>query len=275
MTACRIRSPTETGPGATEVVGAREAADRDLFDAIATRLAAKDLAASARVARRRRIEQTISAVPVAGFDRVLEIGCGAGFGALYLRGRYRRYVGIDHSRRLIEIAEKRNSSEDARFEAIGVDEFEPRSPFDLIFMIGVLHHLADTERLLQKMVRWLEPGGYLLANEPQPANRLVRVARRLRTRWDASYSSDQEEISADRLRTLFEGAGLEAVTIRAQGFLSTPFAEVVLKPSAVMTPLAYVACAADGVLERLPGSWAAALSWNLIGCGRTPTTSTG
>ena len=71
-------------------------------------------------------------------------------------------------------------------------------------------------------------------------------------------------------RALFEAAGLVEVAITPQGYFSTPFSELVLKPSAVMTPLARMACVVDGLFEKRPRSWFGALSWNLIACGRAP-----
>jgi 2-polyprenyl-3-methyl-5-hydroxy-6-metoxy-1,4-benzoquinol methylase len=253
--------------------GPREIADREHFETIADRYARKDIAPSSRPARRHRVERTVAAVPIDHFDRVLEVGCGAGFGAQYLSGRYRDYLGIDHSRRLIELAVEQNSGKGARFEATNIDQFQPPWHFDLIIMIGVLHHLEEPSRSMQKMVQWLEPGGYLLANEPQPANALIRSARRVRARIDTSYSSQQEEISSAELRRLFEGAGLVDVTIIPQGLASTPFAELVLRPFVLMAPLAHVACAVDDVLESCLGSWAATLSWNLVASGRRPISS--
>jgi SAM-dependent methyltransferase len=257
------------------VNGRREAYDREHFDSIAERYCAKDIALSSRVARRRRLEQTIAAVPGQRFERVLEVGCGAGFGATYLRGRFDRYVGIDHSRRLIEVALEKNSGHGIQFESTSIADFEPEAPFDLIFMIGVLHHLESPSVLLGRMIGWLRLGGFLVANEPQPANPLIRIARRARTRVDGAYSSEQEEICADDLRSLFEGAGFENIEITAQGILSTPFAEVVLKPDRLMEPLARAACAVDGVLEKGSSSWLKRFSWNLIARGTMGRPTTG
>jgi SAM-dependent methyltransferase len=250
------------------VNGPRETADREHFDTIALRYARKDVAPSSRPARLRRVQRTVTALPAEHFDRVLEVGCGAGFGAEYLRGQYRDYLGIDHSKKMIEVAVERNSGDRARFVTASIDDFEPPSRVDLILMIGVLHHLENPSRSMERMVRWLEPGGYLVANEPQPANPLIRAARRARTRFDASYSPHQDEIGRAELRQLFEAAQLEGVRIVPQGFVSTPFAELVLKPSSIMAPLARVACAVDGMLESWLGSWTVALSWNLIAYGR-------
>ena len=253
----------------------RELTDREHFDAIAEQYGAKDLAPSCRPARRRRLERTIAAIPGDQHDRVLEVGCGAGYGARYLRGRFRHYTGIDHSRRLIEFATANNSAEGVRFEASSISEYDPPRPFDLILMIGVLHHLEDAASSLQTMARWLKPGGWIVANEPSPANPVVHATRVVRERLDRSYSSEQEEISAADMRSLLEGAGLVDVTLTAQGFASTPFAEVVLKPFVIMAPLARVACAVDGAIEKASWSRLKTLSWNLIGCGRAPVAAAG
>jgi len=255
--------------------GRREAFDREHFDSVAHSFAAKDVAPSSRPARRLRVEQTIAAVPVDDFERVLEVGCGAGFAARYLRERYQEYIGIDHSRRLIDVAVQENSDDRAVFETTSIDDFEPPLRFDLIFMIGVLHHLENAGQSVERMTNWLKPGAYLVANEPQPANPLIRTARRIRARFDGSYSSEQEEISAGQLRAYLEGAGLEDISVTPQGFVSTPFAELMLKPYPVTVPLCRVACALDDLIERSSVSWLAAVSWNLIGCGRAPASSTG
>jgi 2-polyprenyl-3-methyl-5-hydroxy-6-metoxy-1,4-benzoquinol methylase len=260
---------------ADELNSRREAADRAHFDSIAERYSAKDEAPSSRPARRRRVERTVATLPVEGLGRVLEIGCGAGFGAEYLRGRFEQYVGIDHSRRLIEVAREKNSGHGVSFEASSIAEFDPESPFDVIFMIGVLHHLENPSVSVGAMVRWLRPGGFLVANEPQPGNPLIRVARRARARHDSCYSSEQEEISAGELRSLFRDAGLEEIEITAQGFASTPFAEIALKPYRLMAPLARSACAVDDWIEKRGSSWTRKLSWNLIACGHSRKSAPG
>jgi SAM-dependent methyltransferase len=256
--------------GESVMTGRREELDRRHFDSIAARYAAKDRAPSSQIARRHRLERTIATVPLEGFERVLEIGCGAGFAARYLQGRFERYIGIDHSRQLIEVAVGENSGPGTHFEVSSVSDFDPPWPFDLIFMIGVLHHLENAGDAMKTMARWLRPGGYLVANEPQPANPFLRVARRARARLDSSYSDEQDEISASELRAIFVQADLEVVEITPQGVFSTPFSEVILRPSAITAPLARAACAVDTLLERQHRLWLQSICWNLIGCGRAP-----
>lgn len=252
------------------MAGGRAAGDRELFDSIAARYAAKDLTPSSRHARRLRLERTLSVVPLEQSWRVLEVGCGAGFAATYLRGRVGEYVGIDHSQALIEIASDSNAGDRVEFVATSIEAFETPHPFDLVFMVGVLHHLEHKERELLTLVGFLKPGGYLVANEPQPANPLVSVARHVRGALDRSYSSEQEELRSRELRNLFVGSGLGDIMIQPQGLLSTPFAELVLKPSVLAQPMARAACSIDAFLEPRLGRVLLPLSWNLVVVGRRP-----
>ena len=63
------------------------------------------------------------------------------------------------------------------FVTANIKTFTSDGLFDLIFLIGVLHHLDDMEQVLRQLVRLLKPGGWLVASEPQPTNPLVRLAR--------------------------------------------------------------------------------------------------
>jgi SAM-dependent methyltransferase len=258
-------SPAEAG---------RADRDRALFDRIAREYCRKDLTPASRVARRQRLFRTLARVPLDGQMAVLEAGCGAGFSANYLRGRCSTYVGIDYSENLIEYARHHNAAGGAHFAAASIYDFEPEHRLDLVFMIGVLHHLADMDGALRRMFTWLKPEGWLAANEPQPGNPLVQLARRVRKRVDGSYSDDQETLSSRRLHRLFRAAGFVNVRTRPQGIISTPFAEVVLNPQFVTRPLATVACWFDTAAESLLWPLLAPVSWNLVAVGQRPPAST-
>jgi SAM-dependent methyltransferase len=80
----------------------REVKDRELFDRISGGYWLKDLLPAHRSARQCRLEQTIMSIPVSSNITILEVGCGAGFSAEYLRGKYHEYCGIDYSDELIK-----------------------------------------------------------------------------------------------------------------------------------------------------------------------------
>ena len=244
--------------------------DRELFDRIAAEYTRKDVHPAARLARRHRLEQTLAAAELPRDASVLEIGCGAGFSAEYLRGRFSRYLGVDYSEELIAWARRHHERDGVRFEAADAAHYEPAEKFDAVLMIGVVHHFENIPRMLSRIARFVRPGGLLIANEPHPGNPAIRAARSVRKRIDPSYSPDQRELSEAELLAELEGAGLENVRVVPQGLLTTPFAEVPLGPTALTVPIVRAACAVDGILERSLGPALSALTWNLIAIGRRP-----
>ncbi len=244
--------------------------DREHFDLIAGDYVGKDLSPSSRCARRLRLERTLDRVPLRTTWKVLEVGCGAGFAATYLRGRFGSYLGCDHSQELIRAAEEQNPGPNVEFVNTSIEEFADTGKFDLIFLVGVLHHLEDRPSIMRRLRGLLRPGGYLAVNEPQPSNILVSAARRMRASVDTLYSDDQDEITIDELRRLFESSDLTNVEIFPQGLFSTPFAEVPMRPHWLVVPIARAACAADIILEKRLARFLKPVAWNLIAVGRCP-----
>jgi SAM-dependent methyltransferase len=242
--------------------------DRDLFNSIADRYCKKDLLPAQRVARQCRLGQTLRGIVNGSDIAVLEVGCGAGFSVEYLRGGYLQYVGVDYADALIELARIYHSGNGIRFEHADIMTFETEGRFDVIFMIGVLHHFEQIDAAMKRMAQLLKPGGWLVANEPQPGNPLIRLARWVRKRVDSGYSAEQRELSAVELRRLFVDCGLDEVWLRPQGLLSTPFAEVAMPAQWLVTPLSRIACATDRVVERWFAPMLYRLSWNLVAAGR-------
>ena len=245
--------------------------DRELFDRIAHDYCRKDQLPAHRRARELRLLQTLRHAELDPSGDLLEIGCGAGFAAGYLRDRYRSYRGIDHSSELVDLANSINGGPGITFETADAETFSIDRRFDLIFMIGVLHHLSDPAATLRHLTGLLKPDGRIVVNEPQNGNPLIQLARGVRKKTDTHYSEDQTVYSGKDLRAIFSDAGCEVVKLVPQGLLSTPFAEVAMPAQALMTPLSSLTCAVDRTLEsgfpRLLGY----LSWNLIAIG-TPIT---
>lgn len=248
----------------------REMADRAHFDRIAQAYTRKDTAPSSRVARAHRLASTLSAVNLPEEPDVLEVGCGAGYAVDYAPIRFGSYLGIDHSVELIEVARSRHSGSTVEFRSGRVQDVNFDATFDCVYVIGVLHHLEDVDEALARMVGSLRPGGWLVVNEPQPSNPVISVARRLRKRVDRTYSSDQVEFRANELEEMFLAAGLVDASVRAQGFLSTPFAEVPLPLGAVSARLVALTVKFDEWAERRGG--AQSLAWNCVAAARRPLT---
>lgn len=259
---------TQASPSSFLQQNDRQSRDRDLFDGICEQYAFKDLHPASSTARRQRLLRTLAAAPVPQRPSILEAGCGAGFSASYLDGRFSRYVGVDYSEKLIQVAKERNAVAGAEFIASNIKDIDMPGQFDVVVMIGVLHHMDDMASALQQLLKTLKPGGWLLANEPQPGNPLISAARWARKRMDGGYSDEQDELRADQLRSLYQQGGLTKIGIIPQGLLSTPFAEVPMSPSSLSRPLSKACCAVDTAIERGLRSMLKPITWNLIASGQ-------
>ena len=247
-----------------------EVRDRQLFNDGAARYCRKDLLPASRRARKLRLTETLRLVPLAAGARILEVGCGSGFAASYLRGRFGHYTGVDYAENLLDYARLYNAGPNVNFIATNIRTFRSEEPFDMIFLVGVLHHFEEMEQVLRQLVRLLKPGGWLVANEPQPANPLIRLARFVRTKLDRGYSSEQLQLSAGQLRAAYAQAGLMEIRTKPQGLFSTPFAEIPMQPQWLAEPLSTVACLSDVVADRVLGRLLNWLTWNMVVAGRRP-----
>jgi trans-aconitate methyltransferase len=242
--------------------------DRVLFDTIAQTYAAKDVFGPSRRARALRAIQTLNKVNIDDRAHLLEVGCGAGFAAEYLRGYYAKYTGLDYSEKLIKSAQQKNRHPNVRFHTTDFFDFTSESLYDVVFMIGALHHMSDVPAALTRSCALLRPGGFLVVNEPQPANVIFQLLRHVRAKTDDSYSAEQKQFDAAELMHLFSQTGLLNVMGYPQGFFSTLFAEVVLRPQILTHSISRAACALDGLLEKHLTGVMKRFAWNIIVSGQ-------
>jgi len=241
----------------------QETKDKRLFEDIADSYVQKDLTSYCRIARKQRLVTSLKNIrqPV---GRLLEVGCGAGFTADYLKEKYKLYFGLDYSKNLIAYAERYNSSSHAHFQCINVKDYQASEKFDVILMIGVLHHIPEPEKGLMNLRPLLAEGGSIVVNEPQRGNPVISMLRTIRKKVDVKYSSDQVEFTEDELRAMFKKCGYE-VRGFPQGILSTPLAETQFLPSLLGLPLAWLARVVDPVLEFiLDYHPLRRLAWNIV-----------
>lgn len=241
-----------------------EQRDKKLFNDAAESYSRKDIALSSKLARRHRLLQTISVLPPKSDLSILEVGCGSGYTAEYLSGLYSHYTGIDYSEGLIAYAKKENSGKNIRFIAKNINNFDAEEKFDIVLLIGVLHHFDNYKKTFNNLLKFLKPGGWLLVNEPQSANILIQISRKLRALIDKSYSKDQLTFSPDDLYKLFKGNGLKNCKTFPQGIVSTPLAEVIFKPDCIFGIISKVFALFDRVIEHVFGGLLKYFSWNII-----------
>lgn len=112
---------------------------------------------------------------------VLEYGCGLSGFWYALAGKASSITGIDISSVAIERANeemRRLRLKEARFLTMNAEEMEfADSTFDLIFGLGILHHL-DLERSFRELSKTLKPDGTAIFMEPLGHNPLINLYRR-------------------------------------------------------------------------------------------------
>lgn len=94
----------------------------------------------------------------------LDAGCGSGRFSRYVAARIRHVEAVDASIEALLAAQKLlHGVPNVRLTCAALHEIPfPSESFDLVFSLGVLHHIPDTEGALRSLVRVLKPGGYLL-----------------------------------------------------------------------------------------------------------------
>jgi SAM-dependent methyltransferase len=105
--------------------------------------------------------------------RVIEVGCGAGYGSTRLCGHASRFVGLDVDSEVIAHAKSANVSVAAEFRVYdGVRIPFGDASFDAAVSFQVVEHVSDDVGYVAEIARVLAPGGILYLTTP---NRLTRV----------------------------------------------------------------------------------------------------
>lgn len=94
---------------------------------------------------------------------VLDVGCGSGRWALYLAPRVNFIEAIDPSMAIWVADELLKKYDNTRITHASVDNlpFSDNS-FDLVYSLGVLHHIPDTQAAIHDCFRKIKNGGYFL-----------------------------------------------------------------------------------------------------------------
>jgi len=150
--------------------------------------------------------------PVYG-DRVLDVGCG--YGRLASRLQNADYVGIDISPKYVDYANRHfgNFGQFICGDITKDSEIEHLGKFDVVTIIGVLHHLSDNDcrTLLSSVKRVLSTTGRLVTfdgvfthDQSAIARLLLNADRGSFVRTEEHYCellSEQFELSTGDIRT--------------------------------------------------------------------------
>jgi 2-polyprenyl-3-methyl-5-hydroxy-6-metoxy-1,4-benzoquinol methylase len=107
--------------------------------------------------------------------KVLDYGCGSGYGSFLLSSVALNVVGVDIDNEAIEKAQNAYSANNLKYSTIKelVD-----TKFDVIISFQVIEHVTNVKEYLEKLKRMLNPGGYLLISTPNRTNRLFRYIQK-------------------------------------------------------------------------------------------------
>jgi SAM-dependent methyltransferase len=99
--------------------------------------------------------------------RVLDAGCGAGYGSAELAQAADSVVGVDRAPEAIAFARANYCLPNLRFEQASCDALpHPRVSFDLVVAFEVIEHLDHWREFLLEVRRVLAPGGQLVISTP-------------------------------------------------------------------------------------------------------------
>jgi 2-polyprenyl-3-methyl-5-hydroxy-6-metoxy-1,4-benzoquinol methylase len=105
--------------------------------------------------------------PFVSSRRVLDVGCGEGYGAALLSRDADDVVAIDYSPAAIEHARKTYRRLNLRFAVADATRLDAAiGQFDVITCLEVIEHIEDTNRFLAQIAQALVPNGLLLLSTP-------------------------------------------------------------------------------------------------------------
>src|SRR5271163_1800087 len=94
--------------------------------------------------------------------RVLDVGCGSGrIGEFVLAAGAGRYVGIDFSEPMVELARSRLArfADSAELEVEDFLQAPLEGPFDVVLALGLFDYLPEPHRFTRRMFELCAPGG--------------------------------------------------------------------------------------------------------------------
>jgi SAM-dependent methyltransferase len=120
---------------------------------------------------RHRVAHLYAIRRIQGSRRVLDVGCGTGYGSAMVASRAGEVVGIDSSEEAVARARARHRLDNLEFITMPATELSfPDESFDAVYSIQVTEHIEDVELHLSEVVRVLRPGGRFVVATP---NRLT------------------------------------------------------------------------------------------------------
>ncbi|MHC4789919.1 MAG: class I SAM-dependent methyltransferase [Planctomycetota bacterium] len=154
---------------------------------------------------------------------VLEPMCGYAEGKLVLEtflGSKIDYQGFDYCDSIVETA--KNVQPQLNIYKMDITKFEPTQKFDIVILIGGLHHVPDfANQIIAKISESLHPGGYFISFEPTHGSVLIKVIRNMVYKYNSFFDNlTENDFQLERLNALYEENGFEIADQIYPGLLS-------------------------------------------------------
>jgi SAM-dependent methyltransferase len=165
----------------------------------------------------RRRQLAVDTVAAYGHPAVLDVGCGSGrIGEFVLEAGACRYVGIDFSEPMIELARARLTRFGDRVTLVTGDFLTTplEGHFDVVLALGFFDYIPNAEAFAARMFDHATPGGCVVGSFPA-WSLLKGPVRKVRYEW----LGDCPIFNYDRpgLTQLFQTAGFGRVELQTPG----------------------------------------------------------
>ena len=160
--------------------------------------------------RRRQLAESISTaiarLPLSKTMSAMEFGCGTGLVGLLLAPKLGKLTALDTSLGMLDVLQQKIGEQHLdNVQCLHADIFQENfnERYDLIICSMTLHHLHDTNALLQRFAELLNPGGYLAIADLYPE--------------DGSFHDASAEgifhtgFQIDRLQSILTEFGMESI----------------------------------------------------------------
>ena len=196
-----------------------------LFFSWGAKLYSKKLASGPEAELRRDFLSFVTAEPN---DRILDVGCGPGWLAIWAAKQAKEVVGCDRSKRIIAVARKNALAAGVTnvcFQTADASSLPyPDNFFDIVMATTVIYLLPAAETGFAELVRVAKPDGAIITLDPDvsispkkmrayaKANRMSFKDAAKLVSW--SYGARMYyPFPEEKLRGLFEKAGLKNVVL--------------------------------------------------------------
>jgi len=99
--------------------------------------------------------------------KILDAGCGEGYGSDFLSTKCRKIVGVDIAIETIENARRRYRQDNLEFLVTNSTNLcFPDNIFDVVCSFQVIEHIEDYQRYLGELKRVLVPHGFIILSTP-------------------------------------------------------------------------------------------------------------